>query len=90
MSDDRYARIRQLDTELHELPNCAVGGPLHIVTDDLNVRDSDLDFCEAELADHWSIQRSEPSDQERIRAVCRALIGELRKLTLRQRLKALR
>ena len=45
--------LQTLVERLYALPNCALGGPLHIVVDDYNVRDSDLDFCEGELADHW-------------------------------------
>ena len=32
-------------TALYEHPNCIVGGNLHIVTDDWNLEDSNLEFC---------------------------------------------
>ncbi len=31
--------------QLYEHPNCIVGGNLHIVTDDWNIEDSNLEFC---------------------------------------------
>lgn len=33
----------------YEIPLCSVGGPLHITTDDNNVDDRSLDFCEENL-----------------------------------------
>src|ERR1700742_1403671 len=37
---------------LHQLPNCSMGGPLHVVTDDQNIDDDTLDWCLANM-DEW-------------------------------------
>jgi hypothetical protein len=51
MSDNIYEMVE----EFRKLPSCSTGGPLHIVTDDYNVRDTDLSFVEGALHgdDHW-------------------------------------
>lgn len=42
-------RVARLIAAFYALPECGAGGPLHIVTDDTNVEDHSLDFCEREL-----------------------------------------
>lgn len=37
--------------ELYDYPGCSTGGPLHIVTDDGNVKDAHLEFCEEQLGE---------------------------------------
>jgi len=66
---------------LYSLPDCAAGGPLHIVTDDYNVEDHHLDFCADQLAGgSW------PDEVVELAA---AILAELRRLTPPQRLAAL-
>ena len=43
--------IKHLLTALYELPDCRSGGIAHIVTDDYNVCDDDLDFVLKECED---------------------------------------
>jgi hypothetical protein len=56
------ARLKRLDTYvalLYEEENCSVGGPLHIVLDDGNMKDSDLVFCFREAqGNEWSASRA--------------------------------
>lgn len=79
------ARYHELVGRLYDFPTCGVGGPLHIVTDDGNVLDENLDFCEGELVSHWSIDEATPEDAEAIRAVSQEIIDLLRSLTVEQR-----
>lgn len=46
-------RIRAMVKQLYTLPLCGTGGPLHITTDDTNVEDGHLDFCESECRNPW-------------------------------------
>lgn len=39
-----YPLLKVLINALYDLPNCGTGGICHIVTDDENVRDSDLSY----------------------------------------------
>lgn len=84
-------RVRELVERLRTLPNCELGGPLHIVVDDGNVDDSHLDFCERDIDTHWSMVGSEnhgtPTLDERqeIKRVCLAIIADLRSLTRPER-----
>lgn len=41
----RLDRLWDLQRMFYGLPNCSTGGPLHILLDDGNIRDSDLVFC---------------------------------------------
>lgn len=43
--NEQVRKAAELITKLYALPNCGVGGHLHIVTDDFNIRDSDLQYC---------------------------------------------
>jgi hypothetical protein len=81
--------LAQLNRELHMFPSCGVGGPLHILTDDLNASDKTLGYCEREILDHQSIYDADPADRERIREVCREIITILRPLTEDERKKLL-
>lgn len=44
MSDIWKDIIKGLLTALYNIPDCGCGGCAHIVTDDMNVSDSDIDF----------------------------------------------
>lgn len=54
----------------------SVGGPLHIVLDDSNVQDHNLDFCQAEVEgrEHWT----DPAMNDADRALCLDIIDRLR------------
>lgn len=62
---------------------CCVGGHLHIVVDDWNVDDSNLDFCQE------CIDKNEDGQQESILAIERECLKLLRPLTPSERLSAL-
>ena len=47
MADD----LNSLLTALYDTRQGGTGGPVHIVTDDLNVEDRHLDFCQRECED---------------------------------------
>ena len=42
---DEMIRVARIIDWFHAHPDCAVGGPLHIITDDTNVDDGSLNFC---------------------------------------------
>ena len=44
MSDIWKNIVKDLLTALYNIPDCGCGGCAHVVTDDLNVSDSDIDF----------------------------------------------
>lgn len=88
-ADEAFMELNRL---LHNLPNCGVGGPLHIVTDDLNATDSDLDFCVRELRGHWSIEDVTDADFRLICETTWAIVDALRPVSEdeRERLLGLR
>jgi hypothetical protein len=55
----------------------STGGPLHVITDDFNVGDATLDFCEGEL----------DRDPE-VADLCRLILAELRPMSEAQRARA--
>ncbi len=69
--------LDSLNRCLHEQPEGSVGGPLHIVVDDGNLRDSDLDYCQGD---------SEGESDVVVRVLCLEIIKHLRQLTHPQRL----
>lgn len=73
--------------DLYALPTCTVGGPLHIILDDGNCRDSDLDFCRDEVTggEHWSMAEATPEDRAEIARLSLAIIDFLRPSTEAQR-----
>lgn len=77
--------IRRLLTLLHELPNCEVGGPLHIVTDDVNVLDTDLNWCQEHMDESLVFKGLTEDAANEIRSTCNALLRLLRTLTVDQR-----
>lgn len=80
MTDAMRQLVEQIN-RLYEMPNCGVGGPLHVVTDDFNVEDHCLDACERLLTD------PEPwyGTDEAMVALTRTIIAGMRRLTLGQR-----
>lgn len=61
---------------LYSIAGCSCGGLLHIVTDDKNVRDSDIEFCLQQCNEHPECEESELG-----KLICK----ELLKLTMPQR-----
>lgn len=83
-------RLGALVEEFYALPECSVGGPLHVVTDDYNVEDDSIAFCERSLDDHWSIERQATDEgREVVRAKAREIIALMRPMTLAERAVAL-
>ena len=81
--------LHDLLTRLHDFPTCGVGGPLHIVVDDLNVTDDNLDHCHSEVDDHWSYDEATPEDQPLIAGTCYAILDLLRPLCEDERYAAI-
>lgn len=75
--------LSSLVAYLYAIPTCAMGGPLHIVTDDGNCRDSDLNFCRDEVTggQHWSIVEATPEEREQIAILSFSIIAALRPLS---------
>lgn len=89
MNDRAEMTTQEIVDELRSYPSCGVGGPLHIVTDDANVEDHDLDFCAREIDTHWSIDDAASGDREQIQELAREILERLRPLSERERLVAL-
>jgi len=48
-------RLAELVAELYSMPECGVGGPLHIVLDDGNIDDESIYFCTRTMREHFSV-----------------------------------
>ena len=48
-----HEKLHAALTELHRHPNCNVGGPLHIVTDDLNTETHHIVWCCVGAREWW-------------------------------------
>lgn len=60
-------RIAQLIEDLYQLPDCSTGGPLHIITDDNNITDHNLESCRQWLLDpddEWHGRSRSPARDE--------------------------
>lgn len=82
----------RLIEQLYELPNCSVGGPLHILTDDQNVDDDNLAFCWGAVFDElgprsrgWWREGQTPDDAERMVRTCCAILWAFGAMTLPER-----
>jgi hypothetical protein len=73
-----FRELDELNRCLHEQPDGAVGGPLHIITDDGNVKDDDILFCFRNLEDNTSYSVV-------VRLVAREMLRLLSLLTAPQR-----
>jgi hypothetical protein len=72
--------LDDLNRCLHEQPDGRVGGPLHIITDDGNIRDSDVAYC-------WrSLNTGDPEKNAIVRVLCREILQLLLQLTESQRM----
>lgn len=74
----RLNTIRELIACLYSLEGCACGGICHIVTDDNNFDDNDLDFVLKEC------DKEENQDREEI-GLAKLICTELKKLSIQQR-----
>jgi hypothetical protein len=79
------ARLRWV---LYECTSACTGGPMHIFTDDYNVDDSHVDFCEKDARDdtHWG--HNEP-DWPLVKAVTLRMCELARPMTTAERAVAL-
>lgn len=75
--ENKLNLLHSLSNLLYGEENCACGGPLHIILDDGNIRDSDIEFC-AEY-----INKSEWSS---IKDLCSCILNMLLSLSPAQRL----
>jgi hypothetical protein len=84
--------VNRLYTEFATVGGC-VGAGLHIVTDDYNVEDACLDYCESTLDTHWSADPREfgasRNDIASLIALEREIIAGLRPLSEHERLSAI-
>ncbi len=48
-------RLTELVVELYAMPECGVGGPLHIVLDDGNICEDSVYFCLRSMREHFSV-----------------------------------
>lgn len=69
--------LDELHVCLHEQTEGAVGGPLHIITDDGNFRDSDIAYCWRSVEDERDVV---------VRVLAREMLQRLVQLTAPQRL----
>lgn len=84
--------VAQLIDDLHEIPGCEVGGPLHIVTDDPNYDDDDLNYCArsvfdlpGEKAKGWWRERQDAHHSDLMERVCMAILWGLSSMTFDER-----
>jgi len=75
----RLDRLDVLRETLYSEPSCGCGGPLHIILDDHNTRDSDLVFCYRYLYDHAK------EETYQVRPLCLLILHELAMLNEAQR-----
>lgn len=65
--------------KLYCMPECGAGGPLHILTDDWNVRDHDIDFCTQSLEE----DRNEFSQE--VNNISNEILDLIRPMTVEER-----
>lgn len=88
-STPEMQRLTAAIQRLYGFDTCSVGGPLHIVTDDYNIEDSSIDFCERDLDTHWSLNEISADEREEITETTREIIALMRPMTLQERVVAL-
>lgn len=84
--------VARLIDELHEIPGCGVGGPLHIVTDDPNYEDHSLNYCAqavfdlpGERAQGWWREEQDARHSDLMERVCMAILWGLSSMTYNER-----
>ena len=91
-ADPALSRIVADIALMYQIPECGTGGPLHVTTDDTNIEDHSLDFCEEMvLGTHdWdgypgphSTYHLDLSEDEKM--LCLRIIAALRPLPLHTR-----
>lgn len=88
-STPEMRRLTAAIQRLYGFDACSVGGPLHIVTDDYNIEDASLDFCERDLGTHWALNEISAEEREAITETTREIIALMRPMTLQERVVAL-
>jgi hypothetical protein len=80
----------ELIAAVYGFPDGVCGGNLHIVTDDWNLDDNDIEFCRNAVADKISGRDDDDfaSDPEQLKAEA-ACIGALAELPMAERLSAM-
>ena len=85
-ADPALSRIVADIALMYQIPECGTGGPLHITTDDTNVDDRSLDFCEKEVRGAPLRDGEHQADiltlSEHEKALCLRIIAALRPLPL--------
>lgn len=81
--NDRVKSAAAAITKLYEHPDCGVGGYAHIVVDDWNTEDGNIDYCLMEaLGGKYDID-------EEGRQLCIEVLNKLKPLTEDERITAL-
>lgn len=86
--EETQKQITELCNWLYSQPWGAVGGPLHIVTDDGNIEDSHLDYCLEVLDETPRYPDIHPTNKGEVEK-CRQLLELLKGLTVGGRFLAL-
>lgn len=85
--NDRTIRAAALVKKLYEFPEGGVGGHCHIVTDDYNLEDENIDFCLGEL--HPDRQRDydflDPMNNPGMIEIERELLTLMRAMNMEER-----
>ena len=76
-------RLAKLVAELYSMPECGVGGPLHIVLDDGNIDDESIYFCMKSVRLHFSVVQGLNSNA--IIEVCNEIAEILLSMPMEQR-----
>ena len=71
--------LEDLQKTLYSAPGCSCGGPLHIILDDGNLEDTDLEFCRREL------DKNTYRYLKSVLALCGAILTLLKALSPAQR-----
>jgi len=75
--ESRLSLLHSLSNTLYSQDGCSCGGPLHIILDDCNIRDSDIEFCRDRIKD---------DEYTPIRELCVSILDMLATLSPAQRL----
>lgn len=79
----RTKRAAVLVERLYETEHCGAGGIAHIVTDDWNVRDSDIEYCINDANSDYE------GSKEALQAALKVLNYFLKRLSINERYSAL-
>ena len=76
-------KLAELVDELYSMPECGVGGPLHIVLDDGNIDDESIHFCIRTMREHETVVRG--MNGNAIIAICEEIVKALLEFTQEKR-----